>query len=289
MGGGVFRSALALPLKYDDKNLGVLELFSTDEAAFQTEQIELLEALANQASNAIHTAKSHESVMGKTVYDPHTGLLNRIHFQTALKAEIERSQRHGHHFALWLIDLDYLSQINDRLGEGKGDEVIVKIAQSVKESLREIDLIYRFGGEQFAVILPETPRETVPIIVERLREKVKNTLIPDVGTITISLGISTYPTHSKNAAELIDLAEQALFIAKYKGRDRSVEAPIATSGVDTNAWVDLAKYAKQAVSLERRERAKTHLSSSADYANWLLKIKSGTKKSTIKKDQVPLS
>ncbi len=289
MGGVLFRSILALPLIYDTKKLGVLEIFSTDDEAFQQEQIELLEALASQVSNAIYIAQSHESAVEQIAHDPHTGLLNRVHFKSALKSEIERSQRHGHQFALWLVDIDYLSRINDKFGQDIGDQVIAKIAKTIKETLREIDFVYRFGGEQFAVILPETTRETVTTVTQRLKERLRNMLIPNVGSVTVSIGICTYPAHSKNLNELLNLAEEALFVAKFKGRDQSVDAPIASSGVDMGAWEALAKHAKQVVSSDRQERAKSHLNNSADYANWLLKIKSGAKKKAVKKDQVPAS
>ncbi len=288
MGGVLFLSILAFPLIYNGKKLGVLEIFSIDEGPFQQEQIELLEALANQASNAIHIAQDHESAIVRRAYDPHTGLLNRLYFESGLRSELERSHRHGHQFALWLIDIDYLSRINDKSGEEKGDEVIAKIAQTIKQNLREIDLVYRFGGEQFAVILPETPRETVSIIVERLREKIKNTLIPEVSPVTVSIGISVYPTHSKELYELINLAEEALYIAKYKGRDRSIEAPIASSGADIDAWRALANHAKKTVSMERQDRAKSHLSSSGDYAGWLLKTKNSTESNLEKNEPVSL-
>ncbi len=288
MGGETFRSAVALPLIGEGKKIGVLEVFSIDDGAFQSEQLELLEALVVEASSAVALSQKHETAIAQMKHDPHTGLLNRFYFQSALKAEIERSNRHNHQLSLLLIDIDYLSRVNDRFGEEKGDEVIAKIAKVIQSTLREIDLVYRFGGEEFAVVLPETPRKDIGIVLERLREKINKLAVSDIGTISVSMGVSTYPDHSRDAKELEDLAELALYLAKYQGRDRVIEAPIPTVGGDTNTWIELAKYAKQAVSAERRERAKSHLSSSADYANWLLKMKNSSKKNIVKKDQVPL-
>ena len=288
MGGGLFRCALALPLINDGMPVGVLEVFSTDEEAFNSEQADLLETLSSQASKAIQVAQEHESTLAQVVQDPHTGLLNRVHFQPALRAEIERSNRHEHKFALLLLDIDYLSRVNDLWGEETGDETIVKVAEIVKKTLRQIDLIYRFGGDQFAVILPETPNKDVAVVVDRLRENINNLVIPNAGAITVSMGMATYPDHSKDAEELIMLSEHALYLAKYQGRNRIVEAPTSEMRVESNAWLELAKYAKQAVSAERRERAKSHLSSRADYANWLLKAKDNPLKNAVRKDQVPL-
>ncbi len=187
-----------------------------------------------------------------------------------------------------MIDIDYLSRINDKFGEEKGDETIAKIARVITGTLREIDLVYRFGGEEFVVILPETSRKDTTVVIERLKEKIKNTLIPEAGTVSVSIGVSTYPDHSKDPGRLLEMAELALYLAKYQGRDRFVEVPVSSGAADINSWVELAKYAKQAVSAERRERAKSHLSSSADYSNWLLKIKASSKKSAVKKEQVPI-
>ncbi len=287
MGGGLFRSILALPLTNEGNKIGILEVFSTDEEAFNSEQIDLLEALTNQASKAIQLAQEHESTVLQVARDPHTGLLNRFHFNSALKTEIERSNRHNHLLALLLIDIDYLSRINDRLGQEIGDETIAKIAKLIKDTLREIDLIYRFGGDQFAVILPETSRNEAEIVVNRLREKIKKIVIPNVGAITVSIGMATYPEHGKEAEEVIAVTEHALYLAKYQGRDRLVVPQVLGGQTEANSWLELAKYAKQAVSAERRERAKSHLSSSADYANWLLKIKNTVQPTPIKKDQVP--
>lgn len=253
MGGVVFRSALVLPLICDNKKMGVLEIFSADEDAFDQEQVGLLETLASQASNAIYIATKYEQVVEQTGNDPHTGLLSRLYFRSMLRREIERSHRHGREFVICLIDIDYLSRINERLGTKVGDEVIATVAQVIRHNLREIDLVYRYAGQQFVVILPETPRTNTSGLISRLKGKIKEIVIPDVETITVSIGISAYPYHGDAADDLVSLAEDALFVAKYQGRDMSVEAPILTDS-GTKEWMTLAAQARQAVSLERQLR-----------------------------------
>ncbi len=287
MGGSMFRSVIVFPLVYRESKMGALMVFSTDEAAFRLEQISLLETLASQASNALYIAQEHESTVLKIMHDPHTGLLNRLYFQAALQTEIERSKRHKHQLGLLLADLDFLSRVNDLFGEDKGDRAIAEIAQTVKATLRKIDLIYRFGGEQFAIILPETPRQGVLEAAERLRRSVQGKEIPGVGTMTISIGASAYPDQGVDAAELITLSEQALDVAKYQDKNKVVEAFLqSTQVMDPLAWSELAKRAKLSVASERQERAKTYLTGAIDYAKWLIKAK--TNKKHPSKDHVQL-
>ncbi len=287
MGGGVFNSILALPMLFKESKLGVLLVFSTDEAAFHKEQINLLETLAIQVSSGLHAAQEHESTVQKVMHDPHTGLLNRLYFQTALQTEIERSRRHKHQLGLLLVDIDFLSRINDLFGEEKGDAIIAEVAGLVKTTLRRIDFIYRYGGEQFAIILPETPSRGVLEAAERVRKSIKDKLIPNLGTITVSIGASFYPDQSTEATELISLAEQALQVAKHQGRDKVVApAFLASETKDISAWNDLAEQAKLAVASERQQRAKSHLNGAIDYAHWLIKTKRTRKNQS--KDHVQL-
>jgi len=275
MGGGIFNSILALPLIYRENKIGVLLLFSTDEGAFHREQINLLETLAYQVSTGLYAAQEHELALRKIMHDPHTGLLNRFYFQTALQTEIERSRRHEHQLGLLFLDIDFLSRINDLFGEEKGDAVIAKIANLVKITLRKIDLIYRYGGEQFAIILPETPAWGVLEAAERLRKSIRTKVIPNLGTVTVSIGACAWPDQGQEATEMISLAQQALQVAKYQGRDKIVSPQLdAAVGQSISDWNTLAEQAAQAVADERLKRAKSHLNGAIAYANWLIKTKS---------------
>ena len=287
MGGGIFRSALALPLIYKEGKIGVLLVFSTDFSAFHKEQINLLETLASQVGSGLHTAQEHELALQRVMHDPHTGLLNRLYFQGALQTEIARSKRHKHQFGLLLLDIDFLSRVNDLFGEEKGDAVIAEVAALVKTTLRQIDLIYRYGGEQFAIILPETPAWGVLEAAERLRKTIKDKVIPNLGVMTASIGACAYPDHSEEASQLITFAEQALEVAKYRGRDKVITPELSDADEQSlSNWNTLAEEAKLVIASERQQRAKSYLNGAVDYANWLIKTKSSKKNQN--KDHVQL-
>lgn len=269
-GGAAFGSVLALPLTYEHQPLGVLEVFSIERKGFQPEQIELLESFTRQVSTALHVAFTHESSVLQSIQDAHTGLFNRTHFEEALIKEVDRSDRHHHQLGLLLIDLDHLGQVNEHLGEQKGDEAIRQVAKTIKDSLRDIDVVCRWGGEEFAVILPETGVTAVLEVAERLRSRIRGSVVPGVGLITASIGVSTYPDNSEEPVGLVQAAEQALAVAKYQGRDRVIVSPTAQSSAsDPAAWADLVKEAKLTVINERQSQLKSRLTVDPEYANWL--------------------
>lgn len=158
MGGRHFASAIALPLIFAEHKIGVLEVFSTESRAFQGEQLELLESLAKQASASLHSALSHETSRFHSFLDAHTGLANRRHFEQGVGKELDRSRRHSHDMSVMLIDIDHLAQINDMLGQNRGDEAIKHVAAVIKATLRDIDLSARYGGEEFAALKPNNGR-----------------------------------------------------------------------------------------------------------------------------------
>lgn len=269
-GGSTFGSVLALPLIYEHQPLGVLEVFSIERKGFASEQIELLESFTRQVSTALHVAFTHESSVLQSIQDAHTGLYNRTHFEDILIKEVERSDRHRHQLGLLLIDLDHLAQVNEHLGEQKGDEAIKHVAKTIKEALREIDVICRWGGEEFAVLLPETGLTSVLDVAERLRMRIRANVVPGVGLITASIGVSTFPDNSEEPVGLVQSAEQALAVAKYQGRDRVVVSPAAQSpSTDPAAWADLVKEAKIRVVSERQSQLKSRLTVDPEYASWL--------------------
>lgn len=283
-GGGLFGSSVAVPVAHEQDVIGVLMLFSVDIRAFHREQIELLESLAKQVGTALNIAMTHESVSAQTVQDAHTGLYNHWHFNESLGRELERSIRHKHEFSILRLDIDHLSRVNELLGPLKGDEAIKHVARIIKNTLRDIDIPCRYGSQEFAVLLPETPRKNAAEVAERLRQRIRAEAAPGVGMVTISIGMASFPETGEEPVVLLKAAEQALDVAKFEGRDRVKLAE--TGGVQREgvSWDELARQAKLAVLSERQTKLQTQsrLSVDPEYAPWMRAVPAwGKKKSDV--------
>ena len=156
--------------------------------------------------------------------DPLTELHNRRHMMDTLEAEFDRSSRIGSPFALLMVDLDHFKQVNDSYGHQIGDKVLQSIAWEIKGSLRQYDSAARFGGEEFALLLPETALKGANLVAERLRQSIND--IEFAGPLsglkmTVSIGIATIPSDKvRSVSDLIRLADDALYAAKHNGRNR---------------------------------------------------------------------
>jgi len=160
-----------------------------------------------------------------------TGLANRRRFERQLEREVTRTERYTRPFCLLYLDIDNFKQVNDTYGHEAGDEAIRRLALTLQAGTRGIDLAARIGGEEFAVILPETDFEGGLDVAERLRESIKEMEIPVVGRITASFGVAEFPLCATTGRELISVADAALYEAKRQGRDR-VERGAAASEVN---------------------------------------------------------
>jgi diguanylate cyclase (GGDEF)-like protein len=154
-----------------------------------------------------------------------TGLFNRRYFLHALEVETARSSRHGHPFALILLDVDHFKQFNDTHGHPAGDELLRRLSAVLQSAQREETVCARYGGEEFVLLLPETGREGVRAHAERLRRAVEALPLPGsetqpLGRITISLGVACFPEDGRDAATLVRIADEALYRAKGAGRNR---------------------------------------------------------------------
>jgi diguanylate cyclase (GGDEF)-like protein len=268
--GNAFGSLVSVPMMHEHEPVGVLLLFATDLRGFHREQIELIESLAQQATNALHIALTHESATAQSIQDAHTGLYNRWHFEDALQKELDRSQRHKHAMSLVIADIDHLSRVNDLLGQERGDSVIKHVAKIIKSSLRDIDVPCRYGAEEFAIILPETALDKAVEVAERLRMKIRAEAAPGIGMITVSLGVSAYPLNSEDATGLLKAAEEAVDVAKFEGRDRVKSTESGSSGAEHEIrWQELARQAKLSVVNERQSRLQNRLAPQAEYAPWM--------------------
>ncbi len=154
--------------------------------------------------------------------DELTGLKNRRAFNAALEAEFKKAVRYNRVFSVLMLDADDLKPVNDRFGHAAGDKLIVSIAQVVQESLRETDILARYGGDEFVVILNETTRDRAVEVAERIRKSVENTSFSSSGervSSTISVGVACFSENSQDGIEIIAQADEKLYESKRKGKN----------------------------------------------------------------------
>ena len=182
---------------------------------------------ATQLGLAIESLRIHERVMNLSLTDPLTGLYNRRHFDEALTQEIKRCQRYKRSFSLLLIDIDHFKRINDQYGHDAGDRVICQVGKLLRTTLRNPDVVGRVGGEEYAVILPETPPQNINLAVRRLLKEMRRT-IPEVPAmaeknekVTFSIGLATYLKGAATGQMIMKLADQSMYQAKRNGRNRA--------------------------------------------------------------------
>lgn len=159
--------------------------------------------------------KEKQTLQNLSITDAVTGLTNHRYFQERLSEELARSSRHPSHFCLLMIDVDHFKNYNDRFGHPAGDKLLKQLAESLKGSLRSIDSVSRYGGEEFAIILPETSEPEGILVAERLLSTVPQ---------PISIGLSSYPKNGQIKHDLISKADQALYLAKQTGRNKLIVA-----------------------------------------------------------------
>jgi diguanylate cyclase (GGDEF)-like protein len=216
--GSNVESILCIPLIASDETIGVINITNKKNGKkFSHEDVELLSALGNQAAVAINNATLYEMA----ITDELTKIYIRRYFNVRLDSEMRRARRYGHRCSLVICDLDHFKSVNDSYGHQVGDNTLVKVAELIRNSVREIDTPARFGGEEFAVILPETDLAGAKAMAERVRESVAAAKIEGLPRpITISIGLACYPDHADDKGNLIRAADTALYEAKRQGRNR---------------------------------------------------------------------
>jgi diguanylate cyclase (GGDEF)-like protein len=227
--------SLAVPmlgLPGSPEYLGVLSI-ARRRRPFTLEEEELLQYLAGQAVVSIENARLHETVERQAVTDELTGLANLRAFHTILEGELERGRRFGTPLALVMLDLDHFKLINDEYGHQQGDEVLELVADVLRDFSRDIDSPARYGGEELAVVLPQTDSEGAEQLAERIREAVERLEVPRVdgqGVLRLqaSFGVAAVPENAASREQLIAAADAALYRAKRGGRNRVARAePVA--------------------------------------------------------------
>jgi diguanylate cyclase (GGDEF)-like protein len=162
----------------------------------------------------------------QSMVDQLTGVFNRRYLDDKLAGEIQRARRYGRKLSLLMIDLDRFKEINDTLGHKGGDAILIETAQLLRTHSREVDLVFRYGGDEFVILLPETPYEAALAKAENLRRETadrpfSNPLDPSRPVhVTLSIGVTAFTLDIKGAEELLHVADEALYTAKREGRNR---------------------------------------------------------------------
>ncbi len=223
-------SLLAVALQVGGRAIGALSVQAMASNAYTTDDLDVLEMFAATAAITLQNALLFARVQQLATLDPLTGVANRRHFYELSRQELERAARYGHSLSLLMIDVDHFKQINDTHGHGAGDQVLQVLAQRFKHGLRENDLVGRYGGEEFLVLLPETAGDRALQVAERLCELARSEPVAtDEGPVAVSISIGIVSCACGRASTiepLIDHADRALYVAKRSGRN---QIRIATS------------------------------------------------------------
>jgi diguanylate cyclase (GGDEF)-like protein len=222
---GRYRTAsfLSVPILVDDESRGVLNVADPlDGRSFGEDDLVTLELLASHIGACLLQQEQGEAMQRLAETDPLTWLFNRRHFDRRLEAELNRALRAEHLLALLMIDVDQFKSINDRFGHRTGDAVLRLVATGIKQAVRLYDVPTRYGGDEFAVILPEADSEVASRVARRVLEKTAlQALPPELAsagrTVGLSIGVATFPRPSGDAPALIESADTAMYKAKESG------------------------------------------------------------------------
>jgi diguanylate cyclase (GGDEF)-like protein len=222
---GRYRTAsfLSVPIVVDDESRGVLNVADpVDGRPFGQDDLSTLELLASHIGACLLQREQGEAMQRLADTDPLTWLFNRRHFEQRLDAELNRALRAEHLVSLLMIDVDQFKTINDRFGHRVGDAVLKAVAMGVKQAVRVYDVPTRYGGDEFAVIIPEADSEVASRIARRVLAKTAAQILPlelaAAGvTISLSIGVATFPRPAGDAASLIECADTAMYRAKSSG------------------------------------------------------------------------
>lgn len=220
------KSEIAVPLLKDQTVLGVLNVESKERGSLDENDVDLLNALAGSIAVAIDNARLHAEVKVMAMTDVVSGLANRRAFDEILQAEVTRAKRYSQPISLIILDLDSFKEYNDKWGHPAGDVRLKKVASLLRANVRDPDVAVRYGGEEFAVILPNTSKSGAIRLAERLRRAAEAEAPYRTGRhepiagYTISLGVATFPDDASSIEELLLAADNAELMAKRQGKNR---------------------------------------------------------------------
>jgi diguanylate cyclase (GGDEF)-like protein len=217
------QSIICVPLKSKLRVQGVIQLVNVNMAHFGAEETFFLQALCDYAAIAIENARSVEKIQELTITDDCTGLYNARHLYKTLETEVYRSSRFAYEFSVVFIDLDHFKQVNDTHGHLVGSKLLAEIGYLIKAQLRLIDFAFRYGGDEFVVLLPQTGKDSALVVARRLRDSLRSSAFcKEEGlnlNVRASMGLATYPHDAKSPHDIIQQADSMMYEVKNSTRD----------------------------------------------------------------------
>jgi diguanylate cyclase (GGDEF)-like protein len=214
---------ITIPLIARDSIKGALNIYRLgEEASFDDDEFELAKRFGDAAALALDNAQIRARLEHQAQTDPLTGLYNHRAFHERLRRALASASRAHDAVSILMLDIDDFKRVNDIFGHGAGDEILRSLAETLKDAVRASDVVYRLGGEEFAIVIASRSAEDAERLAHRLVERVESTEFEPAGRITISVGLARGPEHAMNPRELIACAEAAMMTAKARGKNQIV-------------------------------------------------------------------
>jgi diguanylate cyclase (GGDEF)-like protein len=211
------RAVLCLPISYGENLLGVLNVESRSENAFAPQDVLILNTLADLLATALHNSFVFQKLQQQSITDGLTGIKTRRFFWEALSSEWKRASRSGRPFSVVLIDLDKFKEVNDSLGHLEGDLVLARVGRLLEQKCRQSNVVARYGGDEFIILMPETGIEQAQVLAERLRLWLATDPMLEEHHITGSFGVASFPVHGFAIEDMIRVADAGMYVSKHAG------------------------------------------------------------------------